>query len=70
MKKIFSIILTILLAISLLVPVCAAETEIPYDPSWLLETTSDVGGTLNKIFDGNASTFWHTRYSVVDGKEV
>ncbi|MDO5478557.1 MAG: discoidin domain-containing protein [Clostridia bacterium] len=68
MKKIFSIILTLLLAISLLVPVCAAEAEIPYDPSWLLETTSDIGGTINKIFDGNASTFWHTRYSVVDGK--
>lgn len=68
MKKIFAIILTLLLTVSLLVPVFAAETEIDYDPSWLVDTSSDLGGTIKKIFDGKPATFWHTHYTVVDGK--
>ncbi len=68
MKKIFAIILTLLMAVSLITPAFAEEMAIDYNSEWLLEVSSDIGGSAKKMFDGNASTFWHSHYTVVDGK--
>ncbi len=68
MKKIFAIILTLLMAVSLITPAFAEEMAIDYNSEWLLEVSSDIGGSAKKMFDGNAATFWHSHYTVVDGK--
>ena len=67
MKKLFAIILTLLMAVSLITPAFAESAEVEFNPEWLVEVSSDIGGTKMKLFDGNPATFWHTHYTVVNG---
>lgn len=70
MKKILSIILALLMIASLSTAVFAAETEVPYDSSWVV-TASSVnapGVDILKAFDGDTATYWHTKYTVADGQ--
>lgn len=68
MKKLLTFALTLLMIISLVIPVSADGTEIPYDSSWSVTVSSDIGGSVRKLFDGNDKTFWHSHYTVEGGK--
>ena len=66
MKKILSIILALLMVASLSMAVFAAETEVPYDSSWVITVSSEHTSNLGilKAFDGDESTYWHTKFYV------
>lgn len=71
MKKIFSIILCLMMALSLIMTV-SAESEIPFSDSWKMTVSSYHGeGTgISKAFDDDINTHWHTRYTAKDGSVV
>ena len=68
MKKIFSIILCLMMALSLIMTV-SAESEIPFSESWKMTVSSyhGEGTNINKAFDDDINTHWHSRYTVKDG---
>ena len=68
MKKIFSMILCLMMALSLIMTV-SAESEIPFSESWKMTVSSYHGeGTgISKAFDDDINTHWHSRYTVKDG---
>ncbi|MDO5477969.1 MAG: discoidin domain-containing protein, partial [Clostridia bacterium] len=46
-----------------------AARTIPTDKSWQITATSeDKNNKIWKAFDGNQNTYWHTSYTVTDGK--
>ncbi|MDO5479410.1 MAG: discoidin domain-containing protein, partial [Clostridia bacterium] len=71
MKKIFSMILCLMMALSLIMTV-SAESEIPFSESWKMTVSSYHGeGTgISKAFDDDINTHWHTRYTAKDGSVV
>lgn len=48
--------------------VCSAATEVKNDGSWKITATSDNGNTVGRAVDGNSTTYWHTKFTVIDGK--
>ncbi len=68
MRKLLTFALTLLMIISLVIPVSADGSKIPYDSSWKVELSSDIGGTKGKLFDNDPKTFWHSHYTVEGGK--
>ena len=48
--------------------VCSAATEVKNDGSWKITATSDNGNTVGRAVDGDSTTYWHTKFTVIDGK--
>ncbi|MBQ2940797.1 MAG: discoidin domain-containing protein [Clostridia bacterium] len=71
MKKIFSIVLVLMMTLSLCFTV-RAESEIPFSESWKMSVSSYHGDNFNidKAFDDDINTYWHTRYTAKDGSVV
>lgn len=67
MKKIISVLLACLTALSFSITAFAAEKELDFDPSWVVSASSDLGTTIEKAFDGDVNTYWHTKYTGADG---
>lgn len=67
MKKIISLLLTVLMVLSF-ASVCSAATEVKNDGSWKITATSDNGNTVGRVIDGDSTTYWHTKYTAEDGK--
>ena len=71
MKKILSIALSLLLIFSLVTVSYAADTVYKAEASWKIEASSDKGDTIKQAFDGDTSTYWHTKYTRGDdGKNI
>ena len=68
MKKIFAIILSLLMVLPMCMSVCAEGEVIPFDSAWEISTSSQMGTTVERAFDGNISTYWHSRYTTKDGE--
>ncbi len=70
MKKIFAILMTLAMVISLCtVSSFAAGSEIPYNSSWSVTESSHFGNhKATFCFDENPASFWHSSYTVVDGQ--
>ena len=65
MKKIFALILTVLMA-SLVFSAFAAEDAyiLPYDSSWEVTASSEFNNKkIANVFDGRVDTYWHTNYT-------
>ncbi len=62
MKKIFAIILSLLMVMPLCMAVSAAEEVIPVESSWEISATSQMGTSIEKAFDGDLATNWHSNY--------
>lgn len=74
MKKILSLVLATLMLLSF-TAAFAADSElkisgniIPTDAGWVIEASSDIGTSINRAFDGDDSTYWHTNYTAEDGQ--
>lgn len=59
--------LAALMVLSLSATVFAAESVIATDSSWEISASSDLGNTIEKAFDGDDATYWHTNYTGEDG---
>lgn len=70
MKKIISALLSVLMLLSLASVAFAAENAIAKEGSWLISATSDMGSTIEKAFDGDVNTYWHTKYTSNDGVNI
>lgn len=70
MKKIISALLSVLMLLSLTSVAFAAENVIAKDGSWVIDATSDMGATVEKAFDGDVNTYWHTKYTSDDGVNI
>ncbi len=73
MKKIISLLLTLILCLTACVLTSfASETEIAKSPSWKISASTYMGEafSVEKAFDGNDATLWHSHYTVVDGGAV
>lgn len=70
MKKIISALLSVLMLLSLTSVAFAAENVIAKDGSWVIGATSDMGATVEKAFDGDVNTYWHTKYTSDDGVNI
>ena len=48
----------------------AADDVIATDPNWEITASSNLSDNQNiqKAFDGNVNTIWHTKYVAADGK--
>ena len=75
MKKIFALILTVLMA-SLVFSAFAADDAyiLPYDSSWEVTASSEYPNKkIANVFDGRVDTYWHTNYtaegSTITGKD-
>ena len=70
MKKIIAILSAISIIFTLLtVTSFAAGTEIPYNSSWVVtESSAFANNKATRCFDNDPATFWHTNYTVEDGK--
>lgn len=69
MKKIISLLLTVLLLLSVTGTVYAAETELTTDSSWKITVSSDISNTAGYAFDGDPDTHWHSKY-VAEGDTI
>ena len=68
MKKIFAIILSLLMVLPMCMAVSAEGETVPYDSSWEISATSQLGTSVMKAFDGDLTTNWHTNYTAEGGK--
>ncbi len=72
MKKIISLLLTLLMIVSVTValPAVAAEAKKVDKIGWSITASSEIHwGTAASMIDGDTSTFWHTNYTV-SGSDV
>ena len=67
MKKIFAILLSLLMVMSVCMAVSASEA-VPFDSSWEISVTSQTGTSIKNAFDGDLSTNWHTNYKAEGSK--
>ena len=67
MKKIFAILLSLLMVMSMCMAVSASEA-VPFDSSWEISVTSQTGTSIKNAFDGDLSTNWHSNYKAEGGK--
>lgn len=70
MKKLIALLTALMLLMSMPMMVSAAESEVPYSASWSISATSDIGDTIGRAFDGDASTYWHSKYTAEGGTVV
>ena len=73
MKKTFSLILAFALAVTSLVFASAdEEIVIERSSSWKISASTEMNSafSVEKAFDGNDATLWHSLYTVVDGGAV
>ena len=70
MKKIFAIILSLLMVLPMCISVSAAGETISFDSSWEILASSQMGTSIEKAFDGNVATNWHSDYTAEGGKVV
>lgn len=65
MKKLCTLLLSILMILPLCISVAADEECYPYSADWQITASSDMGGSnaVTKAFDGDVNTFWHTKYT-------
>lgn len=68
MKKIISLILTALIVLSLSATAFAAEKTVERTESWKITASSDQGKSVEKAFDGDEATYWHTAYEAENGQ--
>ncbi len=70
MKKIIAILSAISIIFTLLtVTSFAAGSEIPYNSSWVVTESSHFGNNNATLcFDDKPTSYWHSLYTVVDGK--
>ena len=66
MKKIISILLTVILCLTAFTVVNAEEKVLTKTSSWKMEasTTVNANFSVEKAFDGDESTLWHSHYTV------
>ena len=70
MKKIFALILALLMAFSLVSAFAAEEYILPYDSAWTVTASSTYKNlTIDRVFDNDAKTYWHTNYTA-EGSEI
>ena len=69
MKKVLTMLMAIMMIFGLLVVAEAAEGAHVYSSAWKLEVASerDTGASLNKAFDGNDKTYYHSWFQSKDG---
>lgn len=67
MKKIFAILLSLLMVMSMCMAVSASEA-VPFDSSWEISVTSQTGTSIKNAFDGDLSTNWHSNYKAEGSK--
>ncbi len=75
MKKIFALILTVLMASTMISAFAADDAYIlPFDSSWEVTASSEYPNKkIANVFDGRVDTYWHTNYtaegSTITGKD-
>ena len=69
MKKIFAILLSLLMVMSMCMAVSASEA-VPFDSSWEISVTSQTGTSIKNAFDGDLSTNWHSNYKAEGSKII
>ncbi len=66
MKKIFAIILSLLMVLPLCMSVSAAGDAISFDSAWKITSSSEFF-PVAKAFDGDRATYWHSNYKAEGG---
>ena len=69
MKKIFAIILSLLMVLSLCMAVSAEGNVVPFEDSWKITSSSEFK-PIGNAFDGNPATYWHTNYKAEGGQII
>ncbi len=67
MKKIFAIILSLLMVLPMCMSVSAAGEVIPVEDTWEILASSQMGTSIKNAFDGKLQNYWHSKYTVEDG---
>lgn len=69
MKKLCAILAVAALVLTFALPVMAEETALRKDDTWQITATSAYPtGDLSAAFDGSDATYWHSDYTVENGK--